>query len=238
MAYFGKAHFNTTARFDEAPVPPAPTKRRHTMAKAKLGIDGKNPDELHAYSGTLITTIALPASVIIYPDPEPSVAAFNLTHNALGAGITLIANLEAQLEAAKANLPELVNDHEDSIRARASYVDGASGGDPAKIPLAGFAVAATAQPIGPLSAPQNVKAVMSKYPGEIITSCNTMDGVKSWVTQCREHIDGSTFVQCSIGPRKSTIPGLISGKKYAFRMAAVGAAGQSPWSDEAVCMAP
>ncbi len=208
------------------------------MAKAKLGIDGKNADELHAYSGTLITTIALPGSVLVYPDPEPSVADFNLTHNALGAGITLIASLKAQLDAAYANLPVLVEAHADNIRARASYVDDTSDGDPAKIPLAGFAVAAASQPIGPLSAPQNVKAVMSEYPGKIITSCNTMDGVKSWITECREHIDGTAFVQCSVGPRKSTIGGLISGKKYAFRMAAVGAAGQSPWSDEAVCMAP
>lgn len=208
------------------------------MARAKLGTDDKNGEELYAYSSHLITTIALPASAAIYTTPEPSVADFNLTHNALGAGLTLIANLEAQLEAAKANLPVLVAAHENNIRLRASYVDDVSGGDPAKIPLGGFAVAATAQPIGPLPAPENVKAVMGPFPGQILTSCNTMDGVNAWITQCREHIDGTTFVQCSLGPRKSTNGGLISGKYYAFRMAALGAAGQSPWSDECVCMAP
>lgn len=238
MAYFGHAHFDTTARFDESPQPPAPSKRKHTMARAKVGTDDKNAEELYAYSTTLITAIASPAGAAVYTTPEPSVADFNITHNLLGAGINNIALLKSQLEAAYANLPKLVSDHVANIRLRAGYVDGASGGDPGKIPLSGFAVAGTAQPIGPLPAPQNVKAVMSDHPGGIITSCNTMDGVKSWITEFREHIDGTAFVQCSIGPRKFTTTGLISGKKYAFRMAAVGAAGQSPWSDEAVCMAP
>ncbi len=208
------------------------------MARAKLGIDGKNPEQLFAYSSTLIATIALPAGAAIYVTPEPSVADFNLTHNALGTGINLIASLESALEAARLNLPELVQAHEDSIRDRAAYVDETSEGDAAKIPLSGFAVAATAQPIGPLSAPENVTAVMSNYPGVIKTACKAKDGAKTYLTECREHIDGTAWVQCSVGPRKSDNGGLTSGKKYAFRMAAVGAAGTSPWSSEVVCMAP
>lgn len=238
MAFFGQAHFDTTARFDETPVPPLPTSRRRTMAKAKLGIDGKNAEQIHAYSATLISTIALPEGAAIYPTPEPSVADFNLTHNALGAGINLIAALESQLEAARANLPLLKEEHENNIRLRAAYVDDASEGDATKIPLSGFSVAAAAQPIGPLPAPQGMKAVMSNYPGVIKTSCDVVDGTKTYLTQCREHIDGSAWVQCSAGPRKSDNGGLVSGKSYAFRMAAVGAAGQSPWSAETVCMAP
>lgn len=208
------------------------------MAKAKLGIDGKNAEQLHAYSSTLITTIAQPASALIYPTPEPSVADFNLTHNALGTGINLIATLESQLEAARADLPRLKEEHEDNIRIRASYVDDTSGGDPTKIPLGGFAVAATPQPIGPLPAPEGIKATMSNFPGAIKTSCDVVDGAKTYLTQCREHVDGTAWVQCSVGPRKSENGGLTSGKIYAFRMAAVGAAGQSPWSPETTCMAP
>lgn len=208
------------------------------MARAKLGIDGKNPEELFAYSTTLINTIAQPAGAAIYATPEPSVADFNLTHNALGAGITLVASLKSQLAAAQENLPLLVDDHEDSIRARATYVDDTSGGDPSKIPLGGFAVAAAAQPIGPLPAPENVKAVMSTYTGAIKTSCNVVDGTKTYITECRVHLSAAPFAQCAIGPRKNTNAGLTSGTVYAFRMAALGTAGQSPWSDEAVCMAP
>ena len=208
------------------------------MAKAKLGLDGKNAEQVLTYSSSLISTIAQPEGAAIYPTPEPSVADFNLTHNALGTGINLIASLESQLEAARANLPLLKEAHEDNIRIRAAYVDETSGGDPTKIPLSGFAVAGTPQPIGPLPAPEGMKATMSNFPGAIKTSCDVVDGAKTYLTQCREHIDGSAWVLCSAGPRKSENGGLISGKYYAFRMAAVGAAGQSPWSPETVCMAP
>ena len=37
---------------------------------------------------------------------------------------------------------------------------------------------------------------------------------------------------------KTTISGLESGVEYAFRVAAVGAAGQGPWSDESVKRVP
>ena len=144
----------------------------------------------------------------------------------------------AELEAARLNLPLLLAAHSDNIRERADYVDDIADGDGTKIPLSGFAVAATPQPIGPLSAPENVKAVMTEFPGVIKTSCKAKDGAKTYLTECREHIDGTAWVQCSVGPRKSNNGGLVSGKKYAFRMAVVGAAGQSPWSSETVCMAP
>jgi hypothetical protein len=36
---------------------------------------------------------------------------------------------------------------------------------------------------------------------------------------------------------KAVARGLESGKKYWFRVAAIGTAGQSPWSDPALCMA-
>ena len=208
------------------------------MAKVKLGLDGKNAEQVLTYSSTLITTIAQPASVAIYATPEPSVVDFNLTHDALSTGINLIATLESLLEAARANLPGLKEAHEDSIRTRAAYVEDVSEGDPAKIPLSGFSVAATPQPIGPLPAPEGIKAVMSNYPGVIKTSCDVVEGAKTYLTQCREHIDGTDWTLCSAGPRKSDNGGLVSGKYYAFRMAAVGAAGQSPWTPETVCMAP
>ncbi|MBN8457573.1 MAG: fibronectin type III domain-containing protein [Verrucomicrobia bacterium] len=46
--------------------------------------------------------------------------------------------------------------------------------------------------------------------------------------------------QAKVAARSSaTLTGLVSGKKYAFRIRALGPNDLvSPWSDEAVCMAP
>ena len=68
---------------------------------------------------------------------------------------------------------------------------------------------------------------------------NPVKGAGSYVTECREH--GATlgpWQQVKVSTSASfTATGLTPGKEYAFRMKAVGSAGDSPWSDEVVKMA-
>lgn len=49
---------------------------------------------------------------------------------------------------------------------------------------------------------------------------------------------GSIWTTCPPHTKsKCTVPGLTAGTKYWFRVAAVGVAGQGPWSDPALRMA-
>jgi len=41
-----------------------------------------------------------------------------------------------------------------------------------------------------------------------------------------------------VSKSRATVPGCTPGQKSVFRVAAVGAAGQGPWSDESVKMSP
>jgi hypothetical protein len=104
------------------------------MAKAKLELDAKKPQDVLATSISHITAMAT---------PEPSVADFLVSHNALSAAINLITSLEGQLSAARAALPVVTQAHMDLLRDRATYVEDVSNGDPAIIPISGFAVACT-----------------------------------------------------------------------------------------------
>lgn len=127
------------------------------------------------------------------------------------------------------------------MQERADYVETVTGGDPAKIPISGFHVAGTpGTPIGPLPAPENVKAVPGAFPGTIKVSCKAINGSKFYPVEARPHNDPTApWVQVSVDSKcRQTITGLTPGIEYAFRMAAKGAAGQSPWGDEAVCRAP
>jgi hypothetical protein len=209
------------------------------MAKIKLDLDNKNAGEVLAASTAHIAAMATPEGLALFTTPDPSVADYLVVHNALGTGISLITSLEGQLAAARAALPGLVEDLKEEMAERAGYVETVTEGDPALIPISGFAVASTASPIGPLPRPENVKAVMGEFPGTAKTRCKPIRGAKTYIVEAREHVDGAPFVQKSVGTSsRAVITGLISGKYYAFRYAVVGAAGQSPWSDEAVCMAP
>ncbi len=63
---------------------------------------------------------------------------------------------------------------------------------------------------------------------------------KSYILDCRTH--GATpgpWAQAKIlTTTKFALTGLTPGQEYSFRVRAVGSAGEGPWSDEAVKMAP
>lgn len=124
---------------------------------------------------------------------------------------------------------------------RKEYQDTSRGASPAKIPIFGFQVAASSTtPIGPLPAPEKVKAVPGAFPGTIKVSCKAINGAKFYSVEARPHDDPTVpWVQVSVDSKcRQTITGLTPGVEYALRIAAKGAAGQSPWGDEAVCRAP
>lgn len=239
MARFDQhVRFDSHARFDAPPAPPASQPKR--MAKVKLDLDNKNGQEVVNASSTHIAAMATPEGLALFATPDPSVVAYLIPHTALTNGVNLITSLEGQLTAARNALPGLVADLKKAMEARAKYVEDETAGDAAKIPISGFAVASTtAQPIGPLPRPENVKAAMTPTPGVIKVSCEPIKGTQTYIIEFREHLDGTPWQQAKLSTKsRNDIPGLTSGKTYAFRIAAIGAAGQSPWSDEAVCMAP
>ena len=241
MARFDQqVRYDSTARYDQPPSPPLPTKPKR-MAKIKLDLDNKNGQEVLAASSSHIAAMASPEGVALFVTPEPTVANYLVVHNALSTGLNLITTLEGQLAAARAALPGLMAALKVEMQERAVYVEAETGGDPALIPISGFAVAGTAgTPIGPLPRPENVKAVMGPFPGMIKLSCDPVKGTQMYVMDCRL-IDppGGAFQQAKLSTKsRNDLTGLVSGKMYAFRMAVIGAAGQSPWSDEAHCMAP
>lgn len=239
MARFDQGlRFDSHVRFDAPPLPPASQPKR--MAKVKLELDGKNGQEVVNASSTHIAAMATPEGLALFPTPDPSVVDYLVPHNALAVGVNLVTSLEGQLTAARAAVPGLIATLKTAMEARAVYVETTTNGDPSKIPVSGFAVASTtAQPIGPLPRPEGVKATMAAMPGVIRVSCDPIKGTQSYLIECREHVDGTPWQQAKVSTKsRNDITGLVSGKSYAFRIAAVGAAGQSPWSDESVCMAP
>jgi hypothetical protein len=235
-----QVRYDSTARYDQPPSPPLPTKYKH-MAKVKLDLDNKNGQEILVASSGHIAAMASPEGLALFVTPEPTVANYLVVHNALSTGLNLITTLEGQLAAARAALPGLMAALKVEMQERAVYVEAETDGDPALIPISGFAVAGTAgTPIGPLPRPENVKAVMGPFPGMVKLSCDPVKGTQMYVMDCRL-IDppGGPFQQAKLSTKsRNDLTGLISGKMYAFRMAVIGAAGQSPWSDEAQCMAP
>lgn len=240
MARFDSgAAYDSSAHYDEPP--PAPASPKKHMAKVKLDLDDKNAEQVLAASGQHIAAMASTEGQALFPTPAPTVPAYQDKHDALAAGINLVTTLRGQLTAALNALPGLTADLKAVMLERRDYVQDTTGGDPALIPVSGFQVAGDpGTPIGPLPAPQNVKAVPGSHPATVKVSCKAVKGAQFYPVEARPHNDPSApWVQVSVNSTcRQTISGLISGVEYAFRIAAKGAAGISPWGDEAVCRAP
>ncbi|PYS47941.1 MAG: hypothetical protein DMF68_14680 [Acidobacteria bacterium] len=78
------------------------------------------------------------------------------------------------------------------------------------------------------------------HDGEVDLQWDTVRGARSYVIEISADPPTNTSWQHKTVSTKSraTIEGLTSGTKYWFRVAAVGANGQSGWSDPATKIAP
>ncbi len=121
-----------------------------------------------------------------------------------------------------------------------SYVQLKSGGDEVKIRSAGMQVKAPKSPIGPLGAPHNLTLSEGVGEGALVAAWTRVRGAVSYA------VETTTDPAAKIGwahagvatKTRHTLTGLASGKRYWCRIAAIGAAGQGPFSDPAVKVAP
>ena len=122
----------------------------------------------------------------------------------------------------------------------AAYVESVSGDDEAKIMSAGMDVRAVATTSNELSAPEGLMATASDHDGEIDLQWNSVNGARSYlIERSADPPTAESWQHEAVSTRSSaTIEGLTSGTKYWFRVASVGAQGQSGWSNPAVKIAP
>ena len=165
-------------------------------------------------------------------------AAHAAAHDAVVTNLNLRSTLQAQLDSAILAGEGLLEALKDSLRFRAAYVQLVAKGAPAKITLAGFDLASEKTPVGDLPAPVNLEITLGTA-GMLKLKWKAVAGARSYIIECAEHVTPMVWTQVKVSTSSRVeVSGLISGKTYAFRVRAVGSAGEGPWSDEAVKMAP
>ena len=126
------------------------------------------------------------------------------------------------------------------LSQEANYVENTSGGDTGKIESSGFSVKSPATPIGPLTAPVSLTVKPSESAGTADLKWSSVRGSNSYTIQraTDPNVDTS-WIQADVATKtKATVNTMVSGTKYWFRVAGVGAAGQGPWSDPVPTIAP
>lgn len=209
------------------------------MSKVKLELQNKNDIQLRVFATEHKTAIT---GNVNFPMPNPLAAAYDAALLAYSNKLDAIAAAENSLAAMRAEKDTLRAALEDVLTARGHYVEMTAAGDDAKILSAGFGVRAAASPTSQMPLPQGVAGTIGDNEGEIDLLWHPVRMARSYIIESREHSETAApgaWQQAKVTSRSSaTVGGLVSGRKYAFRVRAIGPNDLlGPWSDETVCMA-
>ena len=206
------------------------------MAKVKLNLNDKNDSELLTFTQQHIAAMAGNAN---FPTPLPATVTFQTLYDNYESALDT-AELAASTAKEKTALKDVARVAlELGLNQRGGYVESTSAGDEAKILTSNFSVRGTPAPIGELPAPLDFLATMGDLGGEIDLVWSRVYGAGSYVVQHSPYATPRVWSQALVvTASKATVTDCTPGALCVFRVAAVGAAGQGPWSDESVKMSP
>jgi len=197
------------------------------MAKIKLDLKALKVPELIEKGEHVGTAMAANAT---FAELAPKVTAFS-------EAVALLNTRQQAYLAAKAALDEKLTKRdeqivkvEDLFRQLASGAEGVSM-EPAVLQNAGWQLRGTPEPIGPMTAPEDLAATGGDLEGTSDLEWDPVRGANTYVAECSSASTGP-WNQVYIGKKSScTATDLVSGQMYYFRVRAIGTAGPGPWSD-------
>jgi hypothetical protein len=176
-----------------------------------------------------------------FPTPNPKLTDIQTQ---LDATVTAKTNADA---AKKTSIEMTAIMHQEEkaldldITKLANYVEVEANDDVAIIESSGFTPASKSTPVGTLPQPQNCGITTGDNAGELDPSCDNVKGAKTYVWQINtvDPVKEDNWKD-AVTSTKSTciIPNLASGTRCWVRVAAVGTAGRSAWSDPATKIVP
>lgn len=175
-----------------------------------------------------------------FPDAGPWRAMLLAATNELEASYNA-AQSHRQITASKISFQhEKAKEFNQIMATVARNVANASNLIPEKVLSAGFNLCGTNKAIGALSAPTGFTVSPSDHSGTMEMYWKTVRGAFSYEIQ--RALDQTGELEWSqvatTSKTRATVNSMTSGQKYWFRVLAVGAAGQSPWSTPVAKFAP
>jgi len=207
------------------------------MARIRLNLRNLSVTEKMAKARQIVTALTNNAS---FPNPHPSLtdvtaAADDLdrAYGSVQAAKSEVSTRAVTQDNAEAKLDQLVTQ-------LAAYVESIAGRDDTLITSAGMETKGSRTPSTVPTAPQGVSASAGEHEGEIILAWKPVPNARSYIIESSldpATANGWTQVGIATAATKS-IGNLTTGKRYWFRIAAVGALGQSGWSEHATKVVP
>jgi hypothetical protein len=175
-----------------------------------------------------------------FNSPSPDLATLADAASALESAYNAAQAARANAKEQTSVMNKKVNALETLVMQEASYVQSVSGGDKATIESAGFAVRTESTRIGQLEAPSMLKVVTGQTDGTVQISWQKVHGARAYnIERALDTSHGLDWNNVfSSSKTRALVNSMQSGLRYWFRVAAIGAAGQGPWSDPVSKIAP
>lgn len=207
------------------------------MTKVKLGLRDLTVAEKVQYARQIVTDMTGNTN---FTTPSPTLASVTT-----GAGDLETAFNTAQTARDNAKTKTATqNDKETHLDLLLSqlghYVESTSGGNETVITSSGMQLKAHGSPIGELARVTSLSATTADNEGEIDLHWDKVSNARSYeIEKCADPISSTGWLHIGISTKSQYAAlNLISGTKFWFRVAAVGAAGQGSWSDPVGKIAP
>lgn len=207
------------------------------MSKIKLELNRKSISEKTDLAKKIVTKMTANTSFIT---PNPALTAVTLAVNSLTTAYADMEAVQKTLQNKNSILGQAETTLDGLLTQLGAYVENVSNGDEAKILSAGMDVKKDRTSNGVPDKVSSVDATFGEDSGEIDLSWDRVQGAKSYILETGLNNNGSTeWKHSGVSVRsKKVVNSLQTGSSYQIRIAAINAAGQGPWSDPVVKVAP
>ena len=206
------------------------------MSLIKLGLDGMPVADKIQFGRQIAQAINGNPN---FPTPTPPLAVLEDKSTALELGYNAAQTARQAAKTKTTMQDDCAAELDWVITQMALYVESASGGDKAKIESGGFSVKNPPAPIGTLPAPVDLQVVPSEHSGTADVAWKPVRGAKAYMIERAEDAPALDWGLIGTSTKKeASLNSMQSGRKYWFRVAAIGAAGQSAYSDPVPLFAP
>ena len=169
---------------------------------------------------------------LTYPTPTPTLAALTAACDALDLANQAYEFNRGKVE--KQTRDTAFRALKELIRELGGYVQANCNGDKDLILSAGFNARRPNDPLGLLPAPQDMRAIVTPYPGRLDVRWKGVKGrsiYQLYMTSGDPQDANGWELLLQSSKNRHTIEDLTSNKVYTFRTVAIGASGASPVSD-------
>ena len=207
------------------------------MARVRLNLRSLNVPAKIAKGRQIVTSMTENKN---FPNPTPPLTEVTANLNDLEQAFSQVQSARAEVTTRTATQVNAEAKLDQTLTQLAGYVESVAGKDHTLITSVGMEIKASRSAPTLPSVPQSVSAAAGEHDGEILLSWKPVVNAKSYLIESStDPATATTWEHAGVATSATkVVSSLKSGTRFWFRVAAVGAGGQSGWSEQATKVAP